>query len=312
VAHVYSSAARAENATGPGADSFRCSSCYHLFGVDLIADASGRFHVIEVNVSPDLTLSTEGLGAYTPGGSAAYDHTKRAAAYSLVRLVYSRQAVAAELTSFLERHADEISRLDRLIIAHPAAAPAANKSGEAAASQSAVVEVPSGSGALGVGGQPPMLQRDVAEYLLDMLREMHATGCFAPVYPSLRHHQTYLKQIKLMASRHACTRTRAAPPQWGTSPQPPGMAGRAPAAHSSSPTSGPTTPAVTCTYDGEKRLQMHTLLGIVLRDLEDGGRLGFRALCEGMLHEVPSRGSGAVVDWARRSHIFKQVWDLAA
>ena len=31
---------------------FRCSECYHLFGVDLIADAEDRMHVIEVNVEP--------------------------------------------------------------------------------------------------------------------------------------------------------------------------------------------------------------------------------------------------------------------
>ena len=68
---------------------FRCVSCYHLFGVDLIADAQRQLHVIEVNIAPDLTLSTEGACAATAhgcvGGSSIYDHTKRAAAYSSVR-----------------------------------------------------------------------------------------------------------------------------------------------------------------------------------------------------------------------------------
>ena len=68
---------------------FRCASCYHLFGVDLIADAQRQLHVIEVNIAPDLTLSTEGACAATAhgcvGGSSIYDHTKRAAAYSSVR-----------------------------------------------------------------------------------------------------------------------------------------------------------------------------------------------------------------------------------
>ena len=68
---------------------FRCASCYHLFGVDLIADAQRQLHVIEVNIAPDLTLSTEGACAATErgcvGGSSIYDHTKRAAAYSSVR-----------------------------------------------------------------------------------------------------------------------------------------------------------------------------------------------------------------------------------
>ena len=60
-----------------------------VFGVDLIADAHRQLHVIEVNIAPDLTLSTEGACAATAhgcvGGSSIYDHTKRAAAYSSVR-----------------------------------------------------------------------------------------------------------------------------------------------------------------------------------------------------------------------------------
>ena len=47
---------------------FRCASCYHLFGVDLIADAQRQLHVIEVNIAPDLTLSTEGACAATAHG----------------------------------------------------------------------------------------------------------------------------------------------------------------------------------------------------------------------------------------------------
>ena len=73
----------------PASMGFRCAHCYHLFGVDLIADAHRQLHVIEVNIAPDLTLSTEGACAATAhgcvGGSSIYDHTKRAAAYSSVR-----------------------------------------------------------------------------------------------------------------------------------------------------------------------------------------------------------------------------------
>mmetsp|Transcript_5140 Transcript_5140/g.15687 ORF Transcript_5140/g.15687 Transcript_5140/m.15687 type:complete len:901 (+) Transcript_5140:62-2764(+) len=36
---------------------YRCSNCYHLFGVDLIADNTGQFRAIEINVQPDLSLS---------------------------------------------------------------------------------------------------------------------------------------------------------------------------------------------------------------------------------------------------------------
>ena len=41
---------------------FRCAGCYHLFGVDMIADSNLGVRVIEVNIAPDLTLSTEGRG----------------------------------------------------------------------------------------------------------------------------------------------------------------------------------------------------------------------------------------------------------
>ena len=51
-------------------DGFRCRGCYHLFGVDLIADASAQLHVIEVNVEPDLTISSGRAGS-----SETYDHT---------------------------------------------------------------------------------------------------------------------------------------------------------------------------------------------------------------------------------------------
>lgn len=34
----------------PARSRFRCASCYHLFGVDLIADVHRQLHVIEVNV----------------------------------------------------------------------------------------------------------------------------------------------------------------------------------------------------------------------------------------------------------------------
>ena len=91
-------------ACGADGDGFRCRGCYHLFGVDLIADSSRRMHVIEVNVAPDLSLSTQGAACdgehaskNCTDGSTAYDHTKLAAAYNTVRLVYSRQAVAQRL-----------------------------------------------------------------------------------------------------------------------------------------------------------------------------------------------------------------------
>ena len=260
-----------EGEGGTGGDaSFRCAECYHLFGVDLIADSSRRMHVIEVNVAPDLSLSTQGAACdgehaskNCTDGSTAYDHTKLAAAYNTVRLVYSRQAVAQRLERLIERHAKEISELHLLVVP-----PTTTQVG-------ATTITP-----------PPILQQDVAEYLLDVLRETPASGCFAPVYPSLRHHAAHGKQLELMASSRpaSCDEPRS----------PDG-------------TEAAAQRGVMCS-SYERRLQMHTLIGIVLQDLEHGdGASSFRERCERMLSDVPSGREGS---WARRTHIFEKVVDL--
>uniref|UniRef100_A0A6T7NTN1 C2H2-type domain-containing protein n=1 Tax=Phaeocystis antarctica TaxID=33657 RepID=A0A6T7NTN1_9EUKA len=78
---------------------FRCAHCCHLFGVDLIADAHRQLHVIEVNIAPDLTLSTEGACAATAhgcvGGSSIYDRS--------VHLLFSPVAAATTLHAMLTR-----------------------------------------------------------------------------------------------------------------------------------------------------------------------------------------------------------------
>lgn len=244
------------------AKGFRCAECYHLLGVDLIASADGRFHVIEVNIEPDLSLSTD--------GSRRYDHTKRAAAYNLVHLVYSRQTAASQLQGILERHAQAIAQLDLLLAAH-----SVDTDPKASTVQS-----------------PPVLQTDVAEYLLDAVRERNAAGCYIPVYPSKRHHDVFRQQLELMASG-------LSQPTSSTTP----AAARAAAARARA---------------FRRRLQMHQLLGIVLADLDgesdgdvearaDGSGQGFHRRCEEMLQQVPQTRSGA---WARRTHIFKDVWNL--
>jgi hypothetical protein len=53
----------------------RCSNCYHLFGVDLIADTAGGFLAIEINIQPDLSLSRSGCAAEQPNAAAA--HTRQ-------------------------------------------------------------------------------------------------------------------------------------------------------------------------------------------------------------------------------------------
>lgn len=250
-----------ERPAGAGSQGFRCSPCYHLFGVDLIADANGAMHVIEVNVEPDLTLSTEGAacmaeGANCTGGSKAYDHTKRAAAFNTVSLVYSRQAQARRLQSLLERHAARISALELLVVPPPPPLPL---SSDASAGRGAAVALAGDE----KGVPPPVLRAEVAEYLLDWLRETEASGCFTLVYPSRRHHGAHAAQLARM-------------------------------------------------HSGAQRMQMHQLLGIVLEDaaLANDASVGanaFRSRCERMLHDVPHVKQGA---WARRTHIFKEVWDL--
>ena len=45
----------------------------------------------------------------------------------------------------------------------------------------------------------PTLQTDVAEYLLDYFRELAASGCFVPAYPSAEHHPQHASQLRAMA-----------------------------------------------------------------------------------------------------------------
>lgn len=238
---------------------FRCAGCYHLLGVDLIAGEDGRMHVIEVNVSPDLSLSTQGACGRSAGapscgdGSVAYDHTKLAAAYNTVQLVYSRDAVAADVEHLLQRHARNISALE-LLLQQPTPRPSTTQQ----ASQS--FDAAQRSAALPPAELAPMLQPDVAEYVLDLVRERRSAGCFIPVYPTLCAHRDHNYLLQRLAG------------------------------------------------SDERRMQWHTLLGIVLADLDGSQRvMQFRHRCEQMLKKVPRVRQGS---WARRTHIFKDVWDL--
>lgn len=215
---------------------FRCSECYHLFGVDLIADSTGRFHVIEVNVSPDLSLSTEGACQAVSGckgGSTAYDHTKLAVGYNTVQLVYARQSAASQLDSILRRHAEAISRLQLLT-------------------------VPRREVELGIAGgrnsssnsqarHAPMLQTDVVDYVLGVIRERANAGCFAPVYPSALHHATHGEHIERIAR------------------------GASKSSHDAM----------------RRRVQFHKLLGIVIAEIDNTSHRGFSQRCDQMLRRVP-------------------------
>ena len=272
-----------ERARALGGDaSFRCSECYHLFGVDLIADAQQRMHVIEVNVAPDLSLSTQGPchQSNCTDGSTAYDHTKLAAAYNTVRLVYARQAAATQLERLIEHHAVDISNLDLLISppSPPTHTPlASRKAGDGSPVSSSI----------------PVLHQDVAEYLLDVIRERRAAGCFAPVYPSARHHAAHGEQLEMMSHSNlrACPEPR----------------------NSSDDSQRQTAPPLCNSI--RRRLQMHALLGIVMQNLTEPdetqiGSSSFRRRCERMLREVPSDGDKGA--WGRRTHVFRRVWDLVS
>ena len=199
-----------------------------------------------------------------------------------MRLVYSRQAAAARLEPILQKHAASISKL-HLLIAVPTLAATAT----AATTATAVATTATTAAA---ASEPSLtLHDDVLEYLLDTLRERHASGCFTPVYPSLHHHTAHTAQLEVMEKAN---------PRRG----------------------------------GMRRMQMHTLIGIVLADLDaeasagggggdagggDGGAAAgvaavngggsFERRCKQMLHEVPRGREGA---FAKRTHIFKDLWDL--
>jgi len=105
-------------------------------------------------------------------------HTKRAVGYNAVKLVYARRSAASQLDQILQRHAEAISRLDSLLVApvlHEAAATSTSPA------------------------RAPVLQTDVAEYLLGTIRERMEAGCFTPVYPSTVHHAAQSEHIKQMA-----------------------------------------------------------------------------------------------------------------
>ena len=135
-------------------DGFRCRGCYHLFGVDLIADASAQLHVIEVNVEPDLTISSGRAGS-----SETYDHTKYAAAFSTVRLVYSSRSSAAAVASLVAAHERRAGGARAVAARYPSLYD-------------------------GAATAAPTLRAFVLGYLLDAVREGRALGCYVSVYPS--------------------------------------------------------------------------------------------------------------------------------
>jgi hypothetical protein len=201
----------------------------------------------------------------------------------------------------LQRHAREVAKLHLLVVPPPTTTPAPTTTHAPAPSVQPpppepppplaappLPARPASAPSADTAPQPPSLQQDVAEYLLDVLRERRAAGCFSPVYPSARHHAAHGEQLERMARSCAeqPTTTRGEP-------------GIPPPADTRRTTCG-----------SARRLQMHALLGIVLRDLDNSGRsTPFRERCERVLSAVPTAREGS---WARRTHIFGTVSDLVS
>ena len=198
--HYQNYAATGASAPTPGgggyhgggkASAYLCRNCYHLFGVDLIADERREFKVIEVNIEPDLTLSAGNEGASMPcppicgsnpgratsrlGRSLLLtrafgphvgtdDDTKRAVAWNAMQVVFARPSAAATLHQLLSAARPELSTILR--------------------------------GAAEMG--------DAVLYLLGAVREGKALGCFLPVYPSPAGHRAlgaHLLDMSQEASR---------------------------------------------------------------------------------------------------------------
>ena len=318
---------------------FRCAACYHLFGVDLIADSHRQLHVIEVNIAPDLTLSTEGVCETSAqgcaGGSNKYDHTKTAAAYSTVRLVFSSLSAAATLDAMLARHGDELpARFPRL---HRRACTASSNSTAArAAGAEADASVPADATAW-------ELRPFVQQYLLDAVREGRSIGCYLPVYPSAVGGTPLLQHLQML-HRFA---SKAPPPQTVPPQAQPtedatyarsqhvdeciardalrcaadegeaafertsAEAADDEAAHGGGQDSG------WCGFDAEGRIEMHNLLMLLLYGAGPSAtgtaaappvawQEPYKAQCEHMLGTVPHVSQGA---WARRTHVFREVVD---
>lgn len=323
---------------------FRCAACYHLFGVDLIADIHRQLHVIEVNIAPDLTLSTEGLCETSAqgcaGGSNKYDHTKTAAAYSTVRLVFSSLSAAATLQAMLARHADELpARFPHL---HRRACPA-SPSSNATAARAAAAETDASTPADAAAWE---LRPFVQQYLLDAVREGRAVGCYLPVYPSAVGGTPLLQHLQML-HRYA---NKAAPPQSvppqaqraedATDPRSrhvdeciardalrcadaaadEGEAASekafAEAGDDDEVASGDGQDSGWCGFDTEGRIEMHNLLLLLLYGAGPSASTAsappvawqepYKAQCEHMLGAVPHVSQGA---WARRTHVFREVVD---
>ena len=282
---------------------FSCANCYHLFGVDLIADASRGMHVIEVNVAPDLTLSTSGGCKLQPtkcaGGSSSYDATKRAAAHNTVKLVYADSSAAEDVAALLARHGPALpTRFPRLF-----------------------TEASAESGGGGGGGAEPTLRPKVLEYLLGAHRELSAAGCFVNVYPSGVHHESFAAHLRQLADGGAwyqnCRPAPNADADCALRAEEtrmqmhdllrlllvPGRGGDSDGAPSVPPvgSSSPPAPGGSNSSGGGEGDGRPSRASSVRRILP------YQSQCTRMLRQATRTPEGG---WAERRHIFRDIWDL--
>ncbi|KAL1504650.1 hypothetical protein AB1Y20_008431 [Prymnesium parvum] len=162
---------------------FRCTGCYHLFGVDLIADSSRQLRVIEVNIAPDLTLSTEGSACNAPAASAAGSN---ASTRESGELNSSRgcEGVSQSLAHKLDSCADLVRVRFPQLLEQPYHA----------------------------SSNASRLQAWVLEYLLETMREGPGIGCFTAVYPNTVHHAAFASHLRRLLQRSVECGTNAASP----------------------------------------------------------------------------------------------------
>jgi tubulin polyglutamylase TTLL4 len=72
---------------------YTCANCFQLLGVDVIVDANIVPRIIEVNGEPSMQLSGE--------VNSHYDHTKKSMTHDLVKILFTTESYARELTALL-------------------------------------------------------------------------------------------------------------------------------------------------------------------------------------------------------------------
>jgi hypothetical protein len=141
---------------------YTCANCYQLLGVDVIVDAKIVPRIIEVNGEPSMQLSGE--------VNSHYDHTKKSMTHDLVKILFTTESYANELTALLYE-----LELDGWNI-----------------------------GYMGMGGcstSDDICLRSIdLQYLLDFVKEDHNMGGFRRLYPTAEG-EIYTRYLQHLESK---------------------------------------------------------------------------------------------------------------